>query len=295
MSDIIKPSSLFESNYNVNFKDIKYNNLLSNKENYNNLLEWFLNEIDKNNKDYIFKPSIPKIATITLITSINTSINLYNCSRVMKELISSDRIISIKYAKGNILISKSIDNNKKKKTKPSKKNFYNQCTIIIKCKNGNKINLKLFLNGMIQMTGCKDLNNAYEVLNILDEELKKDWWIYSDNALKKLEIIDNNDFTHDKLNIKLMNSVYDIGFNINREVLHKIFIEEYYIQSIYQPIIYVGVNSKITVRSGTLVSVLIFKTGKIIITAGKTENDIWDAYKFINKVLYDNYDKIYLQ
>ena len=48
------------------------------------------------------------------------------------------------------------------------------------------------------------------------------------------------------------------------------------------------------VSSGTLVSVLIFKTGKIIITAGKTEKDIWDAYKFINKVLYDNYDKISL-
>ena len=290
MCDNIENISLSKSSYKNEYYDIIYDNQIDIKENYNLLLKWFSNE-----KDITFQPSIPKIATITLITSINTSINLYNCSKVMKELVSANRIISIKYAKGNILISKSISNKKTLKTKPSKKNFYNQCTIIIKCKNGNKINLKLFLNGMIQMTGCKDLNNAYEVLEILSEELKKEWYSVNEGKLKRLEIIDNYEFTHDKLNIKLINSVYDVGFNINRDVLHKLFIEEYNIQSIYQPIIYVGVNSKINVSSGTLVSVLIFKTGKIIITAGKTENDIWDAYKFINKVLYDNYEKISLK
>lgn len=287
MDDALK--NKYNSDYQCHEK-ISYNSKIGSQENYEKLLNWFSNK-----HELKFKPSIPKIATITLITSINTSVNLYNCSKVMKELVSSDKIISIKYAKGNILISKSVTNNKSAKTKPSKKNFYNQCTIIIKCKNENKINLKLFLNGKIQMTGCKDLNNAYEVLDILSEELKKKWFSINEGKLKRLEIIDNYEFTHDKLNIQLINQVYDVGFNINRDVLHKLFIEEYNIQSIYQPIIYVGVNSKINVSSGILVSVLIFKTGKIIITAGKTEQDIWDAYKFINKILYDNYDKISLQ
>ena len=284
---------VFKNKYNSDYQcveKISYNLKIDSQENYKKLLNWFSNK-----HELKFNPSIPKIATITLITSINTSVNLYNCSKVMKELISSDKIISIKYAKGNILINKCISDKKSKKKKILKKNFYNQCTIIIKCKNGNKINLKLFLNGKIQMTGCKDLNNAYEVLNILSQELKKEWYSLNKGKLKRLEIIDNYNFTHDKLNIQLINQVYDVGFNINREVLHKLFIEEYNIQSIYQPIIYVGVNSKINVSSGILVSVLIFKTGKIIITAGKTEQDIWDAYKFINLILYDNYDKISLQ
>ena len=287
MCDHLKSISLSKSDCKSH--DLIYNTKINVKENYEILLDHFKKENE------IFQPSIPKIATITLITSINTSVNLYNCSKIMRELVSSDRIISIKYAKGNILINKSISNKKTLKPKPVKKNFYNQCTIIIKCKNGKAINLKLFLNGKIQMTGCKDINNAYEVLEILGSELKKEWYSVNEGKLKRLEVIDNYDFKHAELNIQLINEVYDVGFSINRDVLHKLFIEKYNIQSIYQPIIYVGVNSKINVSSGTLVSVLIFKTGKIIITAGKTENDIWDAYKFINTVLYDNYDQISLK
>ena len=48
--------------------------------------------------------------------------------------------------------------------------FYNQISIIIKYEN-DQINLKLFKNGSVQITGCKNINNIDHYLNILYKKL----------------------------------------------------------------------------------------------------------------------------
>ena len=43
-----------------------------------------------------------------------------------------------------------------------RKKFYNQSTLIVKMKNGNRVNLKIFRNGGIQMTGLKSVEEGIE-------------------------------------------------------------------------------------------------------------------------------------
>jgi len=239
-----------------------------------------------------YNPTKPVIATMTLISKINANINLLNFSKYLN--LSPDSIIYIKYNKNNDLIERSIDMIKvnKNKKKP-KKYFYNQCTIIMNCGNNSKVNLKLFLNGKIQMTGCKSLENATTALEKLSNELRKEKYILSeDNELIKQELVDNTDFVMDPPQVALINSVFQTGICINRDKLHQILITKYNIQATFQPIIYVGINSKFVASSGTKVSILIFQTGKIIITAAKNMSDINESYEFIKKVFSENKDLI---
>lgn len=239
-----------------------------------------------------YNPTEPIIATMTLISKIDSNINLLKFSKYLN--LSPDGIMYIKYNKNNDLIERSIDVIKINKTKKKpKKYFYNQCTIIINCGNNRKVNLKLFLNGKIQMTGCKSLENAKTALNKLDDELRKEKYLLSDtNMLVQQDIVDNPRFIMDEPHIALINSVFQTGIYINRDKLHNLLITKYNIQATFQPIIYVGINSKFIATSGTKVSILIFQTGKIIITAAKTMEDIRESHEFIKKVFSENKDII---
>ena len=243
----------------------------------------------KNNETY--NPTEPIIATMTLISNINANINLLNFSKYLT--LSQDGIVYVKYNKDNNLIERSLEknNNKPKKRKKPKKYFYNQCTIIINV--GDKtVNLKLFLNGKIQMTGCKSLENAKLALEKMSIELKKEKYVLVNDTILEKEIIDNTDFIIDDPHIELINSVFQTGISIDRDKLHQILVNQYHMQATYQPVIYVGINSKFIAKSGTKVSILIFQTGKIIITAAKTLDDITDSYEFMKKVFYENKDVI---
>ena len=242
-----------------------------------------LKDVSKNTK---YNPTKPIIATMTLISQIDSNIDLVNFSKYLN--LSQDGITYVKYNKNNNLIERSIEkiSNMKKRKKP-KKYFYNQCTVLINT--GTKtVNLKLFLNGKIQMTGCKSLQDAQIALRVLSEELKKEKYILVDSKLVQKEIINNINFKINEPNIELINSVFQTGINIDRDKLHQILVNEYNIQATYQPVIYVGINSKFIAKSGTKVSILIFQTGKIIITAAKTLQDIEDSYEFINMVFSEH-------
>lgn len=117
-----------------------------------------------------------KVSTITLSGKyINCDFDLYN---VGKYLQIDENIIGIKYNYCNDSILKgiyqtaSIKKIKKKVKHVNKILFYNQISIIIKYDN-NQINLKLFKNGSIQITGCKKISNINNYLTILYEKLLK--------------------------------------------------------------------------------------------------------------------------
>jgi TATA-box binding protein (TBP) (component of TFIID and TFIIIB) len=253
--------------------------------------------MDINKNDLII--SKPKIATMTLTSKLNTNVNLLNCSKYI--LLTTDNIISVKYQnnKDSILIDRTLVDKTlelpKKKSKKIYKNglttscFYNQCTLKIKVLNNKVVNLKLFKNGKVQMTGCKTLIDAANALNKLKFELKKEKYIKKDdNTITEIDIVNNLNFIIDAPSIQLINSVFDINLNINRNKLHSLLISKYNIHATFQPIIYVGINSKFIASSGNTISILIFQTGKIILTAARTHEDIDESYEFISSVLSNN-------
>jgi len=116
------------------------------------------------------------IATITLCCKIpDCDLNITNIGQYLQ---IDDKILGIKYKYGDLNIMKGMysttiykKSKGKKLDKVNKRLFYNQVSIIVN--NGDKsINVKVFKNGSLHMTGCKSEDDAYKVLKILLEKFK---------------------------------------------------------------------------------------------------------------------------
>ena len=95
---------------------------------------------------------------------------------------------------------------KNKETKKNRCRFYNQSTLHLY--NEKIINIKLFNNGKIQLTGIKDNKCIISTLNILISELIKYKVLSKDTTILNYDVV-------------LINSDFDIGFKINREELYR--------------------------------------------------------------------------
>ena len=132
------------------------------------------------------------------------------------------------------------------------------------------------------------------------------------NLLKEdTEMIDNK--------IVLINSDFDMGYEINRDQLHRKIVESN-IYSSYEPCIYPGVNIKFFINQNNYedgicncynicngkgcgcgdgdckkVTIAVFKSGKVIITGGQNRDQIERSYNFITTFINSNKDKYVLK
>lgn len=191
----------------------------------------------------------------------------------------------------------------------SDKTFFNQSTIVLrKATSADKtqfkeVNVKLFGNGGIQMTGIPAEEFAKETLVWLLEELKK---------VKGAEIFGETPNLQ-RFKVQLINSDYKVAHLINRSALHSILSRNYLLFSTFESTIYQGVNTKYyyndkhpdpsrpgiclcTVKckgqgSGSgpgeckRITMSVFQTGKIIVTGGRYMYQLEEAYNFLNRVL----------
>ena len=118
----------------------------------------------------------PKISTIT--TSTQLPYCQLNLTNIGKYLQIDNEIIGLKYNYADLSIMKgtyytSIYKKSKYKNvdKIKKTLFYNQITIILN-NNGNNINIKLFGNGSLHLTGCKNENDGVDATKIIYNKLK---------------------------------------------------------------------------------------------------------------------------
>jgi len=232
------------------------------------------------------------LSTISATCKLKTTIKIeeiYN-----NAIVSYDNFLSINY-KNNC---KTIDEKYKKKEKKKKtkkivkkvNNFFNQITLLIAVDENRKINTKLFTNGSVQMTGSKSISDNLIILNKLIECLKKTYIV--DGEEKKLvedsELLEISDFK-----ISMINTNFGIGKEINREELLKI-IKKYdlpYVKAKLKPDIHAAINIELLVQD-YIVTILVFKTGNIIITGGKNSTHINTAYEYIIKLIEENKSKI---
>ena len=148
--------------------------------------------------------------------------------------------------------------------KEKKRNYFqNQITLIIKLNINRKINLKIFRNGKIQMTGLKSKENGILACNTILKEIQR---IKLINCTKKyFECRFKfywNKTTIDTKNkgICVCKKTCDGKGNGNGD----------------------GECKKITIAT--------FQSGNIIITGARNNTQTRDAYDFINKIFKDNYD-----
>ena len=137
---------------------------------------------------------------------------------------------------------------------------------------------------------------------------------YMVNALK------NTSASIKNLNIVLINSDYKANFRINQKKLHPLIVNKYQIFSTFEPTIYPGVKSMYYWNtdykdypikgkcycteqcngkgSGTgngnckKVTTAVFQSGSVLITGGRSIEQIQDGYNFINMILKNEFDEI---
>ena len=201
--------------------------------------------------------------------------------------------------------------------KITSKSFFNQSTMVIRQKimedceekdqSWKEVNVKLFANGGIQMTGVTSEPFARKTINWLLDTLQK----LPESPFKEKATIQ-------RFSVQLINTDYALDKFINQDALHKLLINEYNLFSMLEKTIYQGVNTKFfynTMNPGVgicqctttckgqgtgngngqckRITMSIFRTGKIIITGARLISQIEAAYDFLNKV-YDKHHKTVL-
>ena len=243
-----------------------------------------------------------RVSTMTLISDLSTDIDL---KKLFDHITIDDIIKYIEYGSENQKGEIKRKNPRKTKTK---KFFYNQITAHIY--DDKIVNVKIFNNGRIQMTGLKSKDQGIRVIqNLLNK-------IYEITVEKREEIFTNINPESKNSEIVLINSDFDVGFKIKREILQRLVISKGYYSS-YEPAIYPGVNTKYYFnkekqnngvcnccepcngkgKNGLCkkITVAIFNSGKIIITGGQSYEQLNTAYYFITDLIKENKEELILK
>lgn len=255
-------------------------------------------------------PTGINVSTMSASCKLNCTIDIINIENYLA--LNVNDIISVKTNNENFrtleIIKTKPKRNKKLDSKPkndtSKNHFYNQITVIIRISEGTyknlsdepKINMKLFKNGSIQMSGCKTINNINIALNkliirLLEIKGKKE----NDKIVEKKFIDNYNDLTVKDFKINMINSNYKVNINIDRDKLYCL-LNKKKVKCSYEPCIRACVIIKYTPIEDNIdqkvVSVFIFQKGNIIITGSRSRNHILSTYNYINDILLIHNDEI---
>lgn len=249
-----------------------------------------------------------KISTICASCHIGTEFNLENIFKHIS--LKQTDVLVVKRNNQNLRSIITLKETKRRsKTEQEKKkttSFQNSLTMVIRklhhnvskeeLDNEGKVNLKLFNNGAIQMSGCKDLDGVNLVLNKLVAILKKGKRIKKDGIEKKIEYVKEPDKV--KINgfkLDMINCNYKVRVTINREKLNNLLIKKQ-IKSSYEPCIRACViikySPEINNPTKKEISIFVFEQGNIIITGAKNQSQIEQGVEFINNILITHLEDI---
>ena len=258
-----------------------------------------------------------RISTMVITAHWGTLINLDSLFNSFSKLIIPiwyPDIGIIKFEHKNMVLGashKDIFTNRK----ITSKSFFNQSTIVLRRKinegkpecGWKEVNVKLFANGGIQMTGVTSDIFAREAI---------EWLLSVIKSLPESPFAESA--TINRFSVQLINTDYSLNKFINQDALHKLLLNEYNLFSMLEKTIYQGVNTKFFYNTanpgigicqcknfckgqGTgegegeckRITMSIFRTGKIIITGAREIKQIESTYDFLNKV-FDKHHKTVL-
>lgn len=256
-------------------------------------------------------PEGVKVATMCCSCFLGSKLDLDNIEKYM--LLNENDILTVKRNKDSIrtLIElkkpskrNNADNKKKKDGVNVINNFYNSITLIVRVNEGDtkninlepKINIKLFKNGSMQMSGCKNINNVNKVLLKVLERLGQVKGKLEEGEIKEItfaEEIDKLGIFNFKIDMIYCN--YRISIQIDREKLHEL-LKKKKVKVIYEPCSRACVIIKYTPNTDNVdnkeVSIFIFKKGNIIITGARSRAQVIEAYNYINNIIITHSDEI---
>lgn len=263
----------------------------------------FLDYINVTENEINNLPNGVAISTMCASCNLNTILNISNIENYLE--LNTNDVLEVKVNDDNkrtLLIGKKKKDLKEKNKKTN--HFYNQITVIIRITTGEfidinkepKINMKLFKNGSIQMSGCKNIYGVNIVLNKLVNKLKIIKAKFEDGKIIEKKFVDNIDLLNvTKFKIDMINSNYKVNIQIDRTKLYSL-LNKKKIKCSYEPCIRACVIIKYTPPinnpESKEISIFIFQKGNIIITGARHRTHILSAYKYINDILLTHTDEI---
>jgi TATA-box binding protein (TBP) (component of TFIID and TFIIIB) len=251
-------------------------------------------------------PDGVKVATMCSSCVLGVKLELDNIDKYMA--LHEDDILTIKRSKENIRTLIELKKPTKRLSNPKYKeisnNFYNSITLIVRVTNGPtkninlepRINVKLFKNGSLQMSGCKNVENINIVLGKILKKLTAVKGKIEDNKIKEITFIDElSKIGINNFKIDMIYCNYKIQFEIDREKLYDL-LKKKKIKCIYEPCIRACVTIKFISTQDNIdskeVSIFIFKKGNIIITGARSKKQVLEAYNYINNIFIIHKDEI---
>lgn len=244
------------------------------------------------------------ISTMCASAKLNSLINTVNIEKYLQ--LDQDDIVCVKLNNDNqrTLIQTKTKNKRLKKKEKKDFHFFNQITVVVRVFQGPvtnweeepKINLKLFKNGSIQMSGCKSLEYVNIVLNKLLVKIKQIKAKIEENKIHEIKFVENHlDLAITSYKIDMINSNYKVNMQIDRIKFYNLLLKKK-IKCSFEPCIRACVIIKYTPTENNdeekEISVFVFQKGNIIITGARTKNHIISACKYINNILLTHHDEI---
>ncbi|CAH6420343.1 Transcription (TATA-box-binding) factor TFIID [uncultured virus] len=256
-------------------------------------------------KDFLAENRIT-VSTITLDCKLRTPIDVDKFAKNV--VLRENEIVSVKFGNRKDRATNRTIVVLKNKKKPSVRNFYNQVTILMKPMNNperNYINIKVFKNGSLQMTGCKDMDDFSNVVAVLIGVLKRGVDVISSKGTKRhMNFIENPTTVgvYD-IRIRMINSNFKLNYKIDRKKLDKLLKRNHsrrtrdkeigFVECKYEPTSgHSCVNIKFRYNEKDRPSIFVFQTGAIIITGAKNLHQIIQAYHFIHRILERYFDEV---
>lgn len=273
-----------------------------------------------------YNPTDYRISTITVTGSVNTEIDLdilfYGFNELIKECgveKTTSHLYGLVYAEFGKKRSDTYYTEFSKKFIASKKKehttkrFDNQLTVMYKYNDESLMNIKMFKNGNIQITGVKSIDEGRDMIERLVGMIKT-ICLSNDNGVKNIGQLKTTNYK-----VALINSDFKVGFEIRRDKLFTLLINDFDNKCSYEPCIYPGVkiqyfwNKQNNHKDGVChcksqcqvgksdgngegnckkITIAVFQSGCIIITGAQTPYQIDEAYMFICSILKDNFEFI---
>lgn len=255
-----------------------------------------------------------KINTITVTGGVACVIDiqeLYNGIEIMRED-SSSGVIYTEHGKNKqemVFRGFSKKSVVKKRVTATAKRFDNQVTIVYKIDSDHTVNVKVFRNGNVQMTGVKFERQGYEMVDTLIEMIRR----IQGRGFEV--VVDTDALRNINYKICMMNSNFVMGFPVRRDKLYDLMRESTRLSVSFESCIYSGVkilyfyNGNQSPPAGTCrcvntcyegkgsgcgegqckkVTIAVFQSGAVIITGAQSTEQIDEVYAFITGTLTKN-------
>ena len=265
--------------------------------------------------------SVPlKISTITAIAKLNANVDLALLFRHL-ELVApaADQagrgIAYVEYAKKKgTLEYKGYLKESKCKKRASKRPFDNQTTVHVKY-GDSLLNVKVFRNGNVQITGLQRIEHGLDALGYLCDRIRA----IPPEVLGDV-VDDASKLRPSDLKVCLINSDFKVDFEIRRDKLFRLLTstdggDAKVPGCTYEPCIYPGVKIQYfwNERSPTSgccacavkcqgagdgrlecrkITIAVFQSGCVIVTGGHSYEQIEHAYEYILGILIEHMDAI---